>query len=187
MNDKKRTRSLTIKEITLIGLMTAITCILAPLSIPIPISVVPISFTNLAIFFTVFILGWKKGTISYLVYLLIGLAGVPVFSGFGAGIGKLFGPTGGYLFGFILMAMMAGFMIERFPGKRLMHLIGLVSGQAVAYVLGTIWLSFQLNLSLKEGLFMAVIPYLPGDALKIAAAVLVGPVLRNNLRKALNN
>ena len=68
------------RQITLIGLMTAITCILAPLSIP--IGPVPISLTNLVIYFSLFILGTKKGTISYLIYLLIGLVGIPVFSSF---------------------------------------------------------------------------------------------------------
>ena len=67
-------------EMTVTALMTAVTCILAPLSIP--IGPVPISFTNLAIYLSLYLLGWKRGTISYLVYLLIGLVGVPVFSGF---------------------------------------------------------------------------------------------------------
>lgn len=74
-------------EITITALMAAVTCILAPLSIP--IGPVPISFTNLAIYLSLYLLGWKRGTISYLVYLLIGLVGVPVFSGFTGGIGKL--------------------------------------------------------------------------------------------------
>ncbi len=169
------------KEITLMGLMTAIICILGPLSIPIPFSVVPISFTNLAIYFTVFILGWKMGTISYMLYLLIGLVGVPVFSGFSAGPGKLLGPTGGYLIGFILLTIICGIFIEKFAGKKYMYVIGMVLGLTITYALGTIWLAYQLDLTIKEGLFMGVVPYLFGDALKIAAAVFVGPVLRKNL------
>ena len=73
-------------EMTVTALMTAVTCILAPLSIP--IGPVPISFTNLAIYLSLYLLGWKRGTISYLVYLLIGLVGVPVFSGFTGGLDK---------------------------------------------------------------------------------------------------
>jgi len=169
------------KQITLIGLMTAITCILGPLSIPIPFSVVPISLTNLAIYFTVFILGWKKGTISYLIYLLIGFVGVPVFSGFSGGPGKLVGPTGGYLIGFILLAIIAGVFIDKFPGKVYMYVVGMVLGLAVTYTIGTAWLTSQLGWTFKEGLLMGVIPFLPGDALKIVAATIVGPVLRKNL------
>ena len=74
-------------EITMTALMAAVTCILAPLSIP--IGPVPISFTNLAIYLSLYLLGWKKGTISYLIYLLLGLVGLPVFSGFTGGPAKL--------------------------------------------------------------------------------------------------
>lgn len=174
------------KEITLIGLMTAIICILAPLSIPIPFSVVPISFTNLAIYITVFILGWKKGTISYLVYLCIGLAGAPVFSGFTAGPSKFWGPTGGYLIGFIFIAIISGIFIEKFIGKIYMYAIGMVLGLTVTYTLGTAWLAYQLGLTFKAALFMGVIPYLPGDAVKIIVAIIVGPILRKHINRAIN-
>ena len=93
-------KSFTTFQMALIAVMAAITCILGPLSIPIPISPVPISLTNLAIYLTVCLLGWKFGTISYLIYLLIGIAGLPVFSGFSSGFAKLLGPTGGYLIGY---------------------------------------------------------------------------------------
>ena len=82
------------KEITLIGLMAAVTCIAGPLSLALPFSPVPISLTNLAIYVSVYILGMRRGTISYLVYLLLGLVGLPVFSAFTSGPAKLFGPTG---------------------------------------------------------------------------------------------
>lgn len=171
-------------QIALIGIMTAITCILGPLSIPIPFSPVPISFTNLAIYFTVFILGWKRGTISYLIYMLIGLVGLPVFSGFAGGPGKLFGPTGGYLIGFIFMALIGGFFIEKFHGKVSMYVLGLVLATAVAYLLGTAWLAYQAHLTFWQALMAGVIPYLIGDGIKIAIAVIVGPTLKKRLIKA---
>ena len=93
-------------DITMTALMAAVTCILAPLSIP--IGPVPISFTNLAIYLSLYLLGWKKGTVSYLIYLLMGFVGLPVFSGFTGGPAKLAGPTGGYIIGFIVMAVIAG-------------------------------------------------------------------------------
>ena len=99
---------------TIIALMTAVTCILGPLAIPLPFSPVPISFTNLAIYFSIFVLGTYSATVSYLVYLLIGMVGLPVFSGFAGGFGKMAGPTGGYLVGFIFMALIAGFFVDRF-------------------------------------------------------------------------
>ena len=100
------------KTMVMISLMAAVICILGPLSLAIPISPVPISLTNLAVYFTIYVLGTKKGTISYLIYLLIGLIGIPVFSGFTGGPAKLLGPTGGYLIGFIFMALLSGLCIS---------------------------------------------------------------------------
>ena len=81
--------------------MTAVTCILGPLSLPLPFSPVPITLTNFAVFLSIYILGMKYGTISLLIYLALGTIGLPVFSSFSGGLGKLAGPTGGYLFGFV--------------------------------------------------------------------------------------
>ncbi len=175
--------ALSTKQMALIGVMTAVTCILGPIAIPLPISPVPISFTNLAIYLTVYVLGMKAGTISYLVYLLVGFAGLPVFSGFTGGVGKLAGPTGGYLVGFIFMAIIAGWAIEHFQGKYMFHVLGMVIGTMVCYVFGTVWLSGQLGISFTAGLGAGVIPYLPGDAAKIILAVLVGPKLRKEIRR----
>lgn len=76
------------QRLVLIAMVTAITCILAPFSIPIPISPVPISLTNLVLLISVYVLGWKDATVSFLIYLLIGAAGLPVFSGFAGGLAK---------------------------------------------------------------------------------------------------
>ncbi len=180
-------KRITTREITLIGLMTAITCILGPLSIPIPFSVVPISFTSLAIYFTVFLLGWKKGTVSYLIYLLTGLVGVPVFSGFSGGPGKLLGPTGGYLIGFVFLAVISGIFFEKFIGKRYMYALGMVIGLMITYILGTAWLAFQLDMTFYKGLYLGVIPYIPGDMIKIVVVLFAGPVLRKNMKELLVN
>jgi len=157
--------------------MTAITCILAPLSIPLPFSPVPISLTNLVIFISVFILGMKDATISFLIYLLLGAVGLPVFASFHAGLSVLAGPTGGYLIGFIFLALIQGFAMKYFDRKLIPTIIGMLIGMAVCYIFGTVWLAKLMSLSFKEGLFMGVIPYLPGDAVKIIIAVIVGPKL----------
>jgi biotin transport system substrate-specific component len=128
-------QKITTKSIALIALMTAVTCVLAPLSLP--IGPVPISLTNLAIYFALYILGMKKGTISYIVYLFIGLVGVPVFSGFTGGPAKLIGPTGGYLIGFVFMAMIAGIFIDKFKGKMFPSMVGMILGTLVCYGFGT--------------------------------------------------
>ena len=157
----EQTGKLSISQIAVIGVMAAVICILAPFSIP--IGVVPISFTNLAVYIALYALGMKKGTISYLIYLLIGLVGVPVFSGFTSGPQKLFGPTGGYLIGFIGMALSSGIIIDKFANKWYLCFLGMVLGTTVCYVLGTVWLAFQAGLSFQAALAAGVIPFIIGQ------------------------
>ena len=173
---------LTIRQMAMIAILTAITCVLAPLSIP--IGPVPISLTNLVIYFGLYILGTKFETISYVIYLLIGLVGIPVFSGFTAGPGKLFGTTGGYLIGFIPMALIAGFFITRFARKKAMHFLGMVLGTVVCYAIGTVWLSFVAGLDAWAALMAGVIPFIPGDLIKIILALILGPKIRGQLVRA---
>ena len=108
---------MTTAQMTVTALMTAVLCIFGPLALPIPVSPVPISLTNLVLYFMVYILGMKGSLMSFGLYLLLGATGLPVFSGFAGGLGKLAGPTGGYLLGFIFMTLAAGFMVERFPDR----------------------------------------------------------------------
>ena len=171
------------KQMVLIALMTAVTCVLGPLSIPLPFSPVPISLTNFAIFLAIFVLGMKNGTISFIIYLLLGAVGVPVFSSFRGGLQVLAGPTGGYLIGFIFLALIMGFALDHFDRKLLPTIIGMIIGIVVCYAFVTVWLAKLLSLSFKEGLMMGVIPYLPGDAAKIIIAAIVGPKLYGATQK----
>ena len=177
-NQKIRT-----KQMVLIALMTAVTCVLGPLSIPLPFSPVPISLTNFAIFLAIFVLGMKSGTISFIIYLLLGAIGVPVFSSFRGGLQVLAGPTGGYLIGFIFLALIMGFALDHFDRKLVPTIIGMIIGMAVCYAFGTVWLAKLLSLSFKEGLMMGVIPYLAGEAAKIIIAARVGPKLYGATQK----
>ena len=148
--------------------MAAVTCILAPLSIP--IGPVPISLTNLAIYLS--------------LYLLIELAGLPVFSGFSGGIGKLAGPTGGYIIGFIPMAIIAGIIIDHFR-KRWIQLLGMILGTAVCYVFGTAWFCMQAGYTVSAALAVCVIPFIPGDLVKMVIALTIGPVIRQRTETAI--
>lgn len=167
--------------IAVTALMAAVTCIVAPLSIP--IGPVPISFTNLAIYLALYILDWKKGTISYLLYLIIGLAGLPVFSGFTGGIGKLAGPTGGYIIGFIPMAIIAGIIIDKF-NKRWIQFTGMVVATAVCYAFGTLWFCLQSGTDAAAALSICVIPFIPGDLIKMIIAITIAPEIRKRLDKS---
>ena len=164
------------------ALMTAVTCIVAPLSIP--IGPVPISLTNLAIYLTLYLLDWKKGTLSYLLYLLIGLAGVPVFSGFTGGAGKLLGPTGGYLIGFAFMALICGILIDRSHHNFVIGMAGMILGTIICYAFGTVWLAYQAGMTMGAALAAGVLPFIPGDLAKMVVAAVVAPQIRRRLAKA---
>lgn len=172
------------KNITIIGLMAAIMCIMGPLSIPIPVSPVPLSFGLLAVYLTVYILGTKKGAISICIYILLGLAGLPVFTGFGAGIGKVLGPTGGYLVGYVFVALISGFFIDKWQTNYGLVFAGMLLGTAVLYLFGTIWLAIQGNMSFLAALAAGVLPYIPFDVAKMIITMLIGIPTRKCLLKA---
>lgn len=173
-------RSMIYKMCTM-ALMTAVICILAPLSIP--IGTVPISFTNLAILFTLYLLGWKMGTASSVLYILIGLIGLPVFSGFTGGIGKLAGPTGGYIIGFIPMAIIAGIVIEKTNNIFLQYL-SMVIGTIVLYAIGTAWFCVVMDTTVMTALSICVFVFIPGDLIKMVIAAGLGNVIRKRLKVA---
>lgn len=170
------------KNMALIAVMTAITCILGPLAVPLPFSPVPISFTVLAVYLSAYVLGMKRGTVTYIVYLLLGGVGVPVFSGFTGGIQKLAGPTGGYLIGFIFMSLIVGWFIDHFNAKNIPAFAGMFLGTLVCYSFGTAWLAYQTQTSFIAAFGIGVIPYIPGDIIKMIIAVLIGKPVRNSLK-----
>ena len=165
------------------ALAAAIICALSPFSFAIPISPVPISLSILAIYYAVYACGWKWGSAAVLLYLLIGLVGVPVFAGFTAGPAKLMGPTGGYLIGYVFVSLLAGLFVDRFENKIYMHALGMVFGTTVCYMLGTLWLARVASLSFKAALMAGVIPYIPADIVKIIIALLTGPAIRKAIRR----
>lgn len=177
-------KKITTYKMSAIGLMAAVTCVLGPLTIVIPFTPIPISLVTLVIYLSAFVLGAKLATVSCLIYLLIGLAGVPVFSGFGAGAGKLFGPTGGYLIGYLFMAFITGYFVEKFKGKWYLSFSGMVFGTAVLYLFGTAWLAYSADMTFAAALAAGVIPFIPGDLAKIVIILIIGPVVRKRLNKA---
>lgn len=176
--------SFSIRQLTLVGLMAAVLCILGPWTVSIPISPVPISLGMLGIYFVTSVLGMKLGIASVLIYILMGLVGIPVFTGFTAGPGKLLGPTGGYIIGYIFMALICGFFVDKFNKNLLWYFSGMVLGTAVCYFFGTLWLAHQMQYTFFQALMAGVIPYIPGDLVKLVIARIVGFQLRKRLLSA---
>lgn len=164
--------------------MTAVLCVLGPWAFVLPFSPVPLSLCTLGIYFAAIILGPKYSTVSVLLYLLLGMIGLPVFTGFIGGPAKLFGPTGGYLFGYIFIAFICGLFTKHFRGKPVLSFLGMCLGTAICYLLGTIWLMHQLNISYREALLIGVLPYLVLDIIKILLAATTGDKLYKALLRA---
>ena len=173
-----------VKQMALIALMAAVICILAPWSFTIPISIVPLTLGSMAVYFAVTVLGMKRGVFSVLLYILIGLVGLPVFSNFTGGAGKLFGPTGGYIIGYIFLALILGYFVDRWNSHPVWNAAGAILGTIVLYLFGTVWLALQMHLTFKAALWAGVIPYIPGDVVKLIIATVLGITLRKRLIQA---
>ena len=167
--------------LVLTALMTAVICVLAPISLP--VGPVPVSLATFAILLTAYLLGWKRGTVSVLIYILLGAIGLPVFSAYGAGIGKIVGPTGGYIIGYLPLAMITGWSADRYDDQ-IRAALGMSIGTVILYTLGTAWLAYQLQITFSETLAAGVIPFLPGDLAKIIITAVLGPILKKTLLKA---
>lgn len=171
-----------VKSMVMIAVMAAVMCVLGPLTVP--IGPIPISLISFVIYLTPYVLGGKKGTIAVIIYLLVGLVGLPVFSGYAGGPAKLFGPTGGYLIGYILTAMIAGFFVDRYLKKPVICILGMILATAVLYTLGTVWLAVSAHMSASAAFAAGVAPFIVIDLIKMVVASLVGIVLHNALAKA---
>lgn len=177
-----KNQKITTYQMAVTAVMAAVLCVLGPLTVP--IGAIPISLANFVICLTAWLLGPKFGTLSVAVYLCIGLIGVPVFSGYGAGLAKLAGPTGGYLVGYLLLALIGGLFIEKSNGNPVVSGIGLVLGDAACYVLGTAWFVFQMQCELSYALSVCVYPFIALDLAKIVVSCVVGALLRKRLEQA---
>ena len=169
-----------VKSMALCGLFTAVLAICAWISIPVGDSV--ITLQTFGIFLTLGLLGGKRGTITLLVYLLLGAVGAPVFSGFRGGLGALLGTTGGYIFGFMLTSL-AYWLIVSFKDTPVARLLAMVVGLLLCYSCGSYWYMTRYlsadSLTFGLVLLKCVIPFLLPDAVKLTLAwILTGKLKR---------
>ena len=166
-------------NIAITALMATCLCIVAPLSIP--VGIVPLSFTTFAAFLSLYLIGWKKGVVSYVVYVLIGLAGLPVFSGFSGGPGRLLGPTGGFIVGIIPAMIIVGAAIEK--SKRiLIHFASFAAGTVLIYVSGTAWFCLVTKSTIAAAIGVCVAPFVISDVVKIIVVMIAGPLIAKRVR-----
>ncbi len=164
-------------RLLLCGLFAALTAVCSFISIPLPFSPVPINLATLSVFLAGGLLGFKYGTVSQLVYIALGAAGIPVFHNFTGGLGVLMGPTGGYIVGYAAAAFLTGLILHLFYEKKsgAALVLSMTAGLAACYIFGTVWFMVSTGAGLLPSLTACVFPFLLGDALKIAAGyILIG-------------
>lgn len=166
-----------IRQMTLISLFAALTVVGAFISIP--LYPVPLTLQTLFTLSAAMTLGSAMGMLSQIIYVMLGVIGLPVFAGFKTGIGILFGPTGGFLFGFIISAYIIGKIIELKKEKNFFYyfLAGVI-GTIILYIIGITQLSLVTDMGIKKALMVGMLPFLPGDILKIIAASFIASKLR---------
>lgn len=162
-----------VRGLVMAALFAGLLAVCSWISIP---AAVPFTLQTFAVFLTFLLLPARQGLLAVAVFLLLGAVGLPVFSGFRGGLAALFGPTGGYLTGFLLTGLIClGF--EKLPRKDLpARLTGLVLGLLVCYAVGTVWFTVTYTagkMTFGKALTLCVLPFLIPDAAKLCLAVLV--------------
>jgi len=171
MND-----DLSIRRLVFAAMMAAMISVGAYLAIP--IGPVPIVLQNLFVLVAGLLLGSRWAAISVGVYLLAGACGLPVFAGGTGGIGRLIGPTGGYLFGFLGAAYLVGLIAERARGRFFWEVLAMVIGSIVIYVFGVAWLKLVTGMTWSKTLAIGCYPFIPGDVIKMAVALPIARTVR---------
>lgn len=176
-----------IKEMCIAAVLTALTCVLAPMSVP--IGPVPVTLGTFCIFLTGALLPWRLSAISTLVYILIGAVGVPVFSNFKGGIQVLAGPTGGFLIAYPIMAIIISLAVFKFKKKGntayiLSMAVSMLLSMVFCYLLGTLWFVFSMDSTVSAALSACVIPFIWADLTKIACACILSFSVSKALKAA---
>jgi biotin transport system substrate-specific component len=165
----------------LASLLAALTAVGA--YIHIPIGPVPIVLSTLFAVLSGLLLGSRRGLASMGLYLLVGAIGLPVFAGGKAGLAYFLGPTGGYLFGYLLAAWVAGFISEHSRGLWVLEIIAVIAGSIAIYVVGVPWLKMITRISWQKAWMIGVIPFLAGDAVKAVVILFLVRALRPILKR----
>lgn len=179
--DKQKIKT---NDMTYIALMAVLICVCSWISLP---AVVPFSLQTFGVFCALALLGGRRGSLAVLVYILMGAVGLPVFIGFTGGLGTLLGPTGGYILGFLVSALLY-WLLEKYAGQSIRRSAAvLLLGLALCYAFGTAWYMFIFNqtggtVSLLAALSLCVLPFVVPDIIKLALALILVRTLKKHIR-----
>jgi len=172
-------KKLTIYDLTKISLFTALICISSYIKIDLPF--VPITAQTLAVMLAGSVLTPKQAAFSLFTYLLLGAVGAPIFAGGAAGLPIIVGKTGGYLIGFLVGAVVISLIRGKKNGLLRLGLANIIGGILVVNLFGSLWLNYITGMGMMKTIMVGVLPYIPGDLIKAAAATIIA----NRLNKYL--
>ena len=172
------------KTLAMCAAFAALTAICS--QIQIPLAVIPINLALFSVHLCALLMRKQYAALSMMVYLLMGLVGLPVFAGFQGGAGVLFGRTGGYIIGYVASASLTALIVEKWGRAWWKAALAIVAGVAACYLFGTLWYMALTKSPLWLSLTYCVFPFLPGDAVKLALAVALAARLEKPLRQVLS-
>jgi len=174
-----------LRWMVLASLMAALTAVGA--YIYVPIGPVPIVLSTLFVILSGLLLGSRWGLTSMALYLLVGAIGIPVFAGGKGGFAHFLGPTGGYLFGYLLASWITGFISERSRGLMILDILAVVVGSLTIYGLGVPWLKMVTHMSWQKTLIAGALPFVIGDAVKASVVLILARAIRPVLKRQLQS
>lgn len=177
-SNTSKDKSLKTKKLILAGIFAALTAVCSWININLFFTPVPINLALIGPYMAGLLLGSRYGLMSQVIYILLGAIGLPVFAGFTGGLEKLVGPTGGFIAGYAVCAVICGLQSKKLSsvskaGGILGNVLLMLCGLACCYGLGLIWYMIVTKSSLWAGFLACILPFLPGDAVKIAAVALL--------------
>lgn len=170
-----------VKELTRMALCVAILCIASYFVIPLPFSPIVIGVQTIMINLIALLFQPKEAGMTVLIYLLMGLIGLPVFSGGTSGPGKLFGPTGGFYFGFLLSVILISWLKGNKNSFRRYCAVTILVGVPVQHLLAVAWMSVHSSINLEAAFLTVSLPFVVGDILKCVIASSLGVALKKRL------
>ncbi len=168
-------------DIVKIALGAAVMCVLSAMGLQ--IGAVPITLATLGVYLVAAVFGKYRATVSVIIYILLGIIGLPVFAGFAGGISRILWSGGGFIIGYIPCAFVTGLIIDAAQEKRLVYPVAMIAGTLFCYGCGTLWYAFLMNTTFTAALSVCVVPFLIVDAVKIVIATFVAYSIRQTVNR----
>ena len=172
-----------LRRLVYISLFTSLIIVGGYLSLPLPLSPVPIVLADFFVMLSGLLLGGRAGAASVGLLIFLSLIGLPVLAGGGAGIAVYYGPTGGFILGYLACASVVGWISNKGTPSIIKDLIALLFGNALLYTLGMPWLKFAVRLSWEQAIALGLLPFITGMVIKITTAVILARILRPSIKR----